>query len=121
MSSLTCIVYLFVSVHIYISKFQTITGVPLSSQSHCSLRFPAPKSVLVQTLKMQVYFMDHAIDKHQIIEKHRDRLLAKTQPLTKDIIHSNSQSKQDDNIFFRKIAVDIIVQHSLGSPSKPEV
>lgn len=75
----------------------------------------------MQTLKMQVYFMDHAIDKHQIIERHRDRLLAKTQPLTKDIINSNSHSKHDDNIFFRKIAMDIIVQHSLGSPSKPEV
>lgn len=80
-----------------------------------------PNSIFLQTLKMQVYFMDHTIDKNQIIGRYCERLMLKTQPLTRDIINNVLHSKHDDNKYFKKIATQIIVHFSLGNPVKTEV
>lgn len=65
--------------------------------------------------------MDHIIDVNQIIGRHREQLLAKSQPLTRDIMNTIVHSKHDDNKYFKKLATDIIVHFSLGNPAKAEV
>lgn len=65
--------------------------------------------------------MDHTIDKNQIIGRYCERLMLKTQPLTRDIINNVLHSKHDDNKYFKKIATEIIVHFSLGNPVKTEV
>lgn len=98
-------------------RYTNICFPPFFCLSHASVA----QSDFVQTLKMQVYFMDHALDANQIIGRHREQLLAKSQPLTRDIINSVVHSKHDDNKYFKKLATDIIVHFSLGNPTKAEV
>lgn len=70
---------------------------------------------------MQVYYMNHYIDKNRIIEKQRIVLDDKMRPLTRSIINTQIKLKKECDEYMKKIAVDIIAHYALGCPENVQV
>lgn len=77
---------------------------------------PAPDSLFVGIVKMQVYYINHYIDKRQIIAKHQTSMNEKMEPLTRLIINTRLKSKKECDEYLKKLAVDIIAHYALGNP-----
>lgn len=73
------------------------------------------------TLKLQIYYMKHQIDGDRIISKYDAGLQTKMSALTQAIMGTCLRTKNQCEDYTKKIAVDTVVQYSLGDPSKVEV
>lgn len=65
--------------------------------------------------------MKHQIDDDSIIGNYTTDLQAKMSALTRAIVGTSLRTKNQCEDYLKKIAVDTIVQYSLGDPSKSEV
>lgn len=65
--------------------------------------------------------MKHHIDDDSIIANYNAGLQTKMKTLTRVIMGTNLRTKNECEDYLKKIAVDTIVQYSLGDPSKSEV
>lgn len=70
---------------------------------------------------MQMYYIDHYIDKHRIIAKHRADMEEKMKPLSRLIINTSLKSKNECDEYVKKLAVDIIAFYALGNPENAQV
>ncbi|XP_031633398.1 cilia- and flagella-associated protein 206 [Contarinia nasturtii] len=80
-----------------------------------------PDSIFVAIIKMQIYYIDHYIDKSRIITKHQATMNAKMEPLTRLIINTRLKSKSECDEYVKKLAVDIIAHYGLGNPENGQV
>lgn len=94
-----------------------INGIHMWGHDH----YLDPDNLFVATVKMQIYYMDHYIDKNRIIEKHRNEFDEKMRPLTRSIINTQLKSKKECDEYMKKLAVDIIARYALGSPENSQV
>lgn len=70
---------------------------------------------------MQSLFIQNTVEKERIVDKYKSQLAARTQVLTNDIVSSIITTSRDCGYYFKKVAVDVVVQYSLGNPSQKEV
>lgn len=70
---------------------------------------------------MQVYYINHSIDKNQIIAKHQNDMREKMEPLTRLIINTRLKSKTECDEYVKKLAVDIIAHYALGNAENDQV
>lgn len=70
---------------------------------------------------MQMYYIDHYIDKHRIIAKHHADMEEKMKPLSRLIINTSLKSKNECDEYVKKLAVDIIAFYALGNPENAQV
>lgn len=80
-----------------------------------------PDNLFVAIVKLQVYYMDHYIDKNRIIAKHQTEMNEKMEPLTRQIINTRLKSKTECDEYMKKLAVDIIAHYALGNPGQSQV
>lgn len=65
--------------------------------------------------------MKHQIDDDCIVGRYNTGLQAKLSALTQAIMGTSLRTKNQCENYLKKIAVDTVVQYSLGDPSKSEV
>lgn len=65
--------------------------------------------------------MKHQIDDGSIVEQYNTGLKAKMGSLLRTIMDTTLRTKNQCDDFLKKISVNIIVQYSLGDPTKSEV
>lgn len=65
--------------------------------------------------------MKHQIDANDIIDNYNKCVQTKMRALTRAIIGTSLRTKNECDDYLKKMAVDTIVQYSLGDPSKSEV
>lgn len=80
-----------------------------------------PDNIFLAIVKMQVYYINHYIDKNQIITKHQTDIDVKMEPLTRLIINTRLKSKIECDEYVKKLAVDIIAHYALGNPENGQV
>lgn len=80
-----------------------------------------PDNIFVAIVKMQIYYIDHHIDKHRIIAHHQTNLDKEMQPLFRTIIDTNLKSTKECDEYVKMLAVDIIAHYALGNPNNPQV
>lgn len=80
-----------------------------------------PDNLFVAIVKMQIYYIDHHIDKHRIIAQHQHDLDGKMQPLFRSIIETRLKSKKECDEYVKMLAVDIIAHYALGNPENTQV
>lgn len=80
-----------------------------------------PDNLFVAIVKIQVYYIDHFIDKHRIIAQHQHDSDEKMRPLSRSIIETRLKSKAECDEYVKMLAVDIIAHYALGNPENAQV
>lgn len=70
---------------------------------------------------MQIYFTEHSINLERISQTNRQTLQQNTVALTKEIITDEYKTHLEQERLMKKIAVDILVNTSLGNPINGKV
>ncbi|KAJ4445803.1 hypothetical protein ANN_12488 [Periplaneta americana] len=84
----------------------------------CVQKLSEEHSVPLATIQMQVYFDTNFAPRQDIINENRANIKLRTAPLIKEIIETNTKTKEDLDKLYRKMVVTTIMSSGLGNPTQ---